>query len=467
MVKMKRDWKTYLVSALSLLLLAGGCADVDEETDCTYYLNQKNYDKVATDTSCTTYERASAYMGMAGFQFSNFLAGDASRNFRGALGVPASVTSWSSWVGKTYYENAMKLTGDSTGDTYEGQTRSMDNVEIHYFASLAALTALTYIEMDANSDGQVSESEIQGFTSIKSSSDSSFGRNEIAAAEWIEFITDKGPGSDKVYLLNLSAGTCIRQTAAPYYDGLWDGGSYPAIKDAGCGVIPTPTAAQIAQWAAAGQGSLSITGYCSAVVKIEALQNMFGSSSSGSMSVVDLTENFVSYINKIDRDMVQLGIDTDSDLRKQLTDFSKNIDNGGACSNNTLTEVNQVFSILNVAAQNAASDYQNTNTLLFSTISSASDTTVALSSFSTVVEITLPPVVPVTISFSCTNADSMAARLIYKSGASYVPYYSGADASIKDTFTALKNLNTDASGNVKPTAAGDGIIAIKELVCME
>lgn len=463
---MKLDWKNNLGLVLMLILLLSSCKSVDEETDCIYYLNQKDYNKVATDSSCSTYERASAYVGLAGFRFSNFLAGDASDNFRQALGIPSSVTSWTSWAGKTYYENAMQLSGDSTGDTYEGQTRAKEDVEIHYFATLGALMALTYIEMDANSDGKVEEEEIQSFTSVRQSDDATYGRNEIAAADWIEFVTDKGTGSEKVYLLNMSTQKCIQQAAAPKYDGLWDSASV-TIDNAGCGVVPTPTGAQVAQWTADGQGSLSISGYCSAVVKIEELQNLFDSSSGGSLSVLDLTQNFVTYINRIDHDMVELGIAQDSDLRKGLTEFSTRIDNGATCSNDTLTEVDQIFNILEVAAENAAADYENVNVLSFNTIKSASDTAVALSDFSTVVEINLPPVVPITISFSCSNSSNLASRLIYKSGASYVPNYSAADANIKDTFTKLNDLNKDSDGNVKPTAAGDEIISFKELICME
>ena len=463
---MKLDWKTHIGALLLIFIILFGCKSADEETDCVNELNQKNYSKVASDTSCTTYERASAYMGLAGFQFSNFLAADASDNFRQALGVSSSVTAWETWSGKTYYENAMALTGDSTGDTYEGQTREKEDVEIHYFATLGALMALTYIELDADSDGEVEEDEIQSFTGIREENDANYGQNEIAAADWIEFVTDKGTGSEKVYLLNMTDGTCTPQTAAPKYDGLWDGTSY-GISTANCGIIPTPSAATILQWQTDGAGSISISGECAAVVKIEELQNLFESSSGGSVSVLDLTEYFVTYVNAIESDLVELGIEEDSDLRKGLSEFSENIDNGATCSNDTLTEIDQVFNILDVASENAASDYENVNLLAFSEISTASDTTVALTDFSTVVEYATPALIPITITFSCDNADNLDARLVYKSGANYVPYYSGADANINDTFTTLNDLNTDTDGNVKPDTANDEIISFRELICME
>lgn len=463
---MRHYWNILPGLMFLLTLLTAGCKSVDDETNCIYELNRENYNAVATDESCSTYERASAYVGLAGFRFSNFLAGDASENFRQALGIPSSVTSWNNWEGKDYYEAAMQLSGDSTGDTYEGRTRSLEDVEIHYFATLGALMALTYIELDANSDGDVSEGEIQNFTSIRQSDDAAYGRSEIAAADWIEFVTDRGGGSEKVYLLNMTSGTCVPQSTAPKYDGLWDGTAY-TIESSNCGVVPTPSGTTLTQWAADGEGSVNISGYCSAVVKIEELQNLFESSSSAGLSVLDLTEYFVTYVNAIDQDMLLLGIEEDSDLREGLSEFTANIDNGATCSSDTLTEVDQVFSILEVAAKDSATDYRNVNTLPFSDVTTASDTAVALSDFSTVVEVNIPPTVPVTITFSCTNEDNLMARLIYKSGASYVPYYSGADSNINDTFTTLNDLNTDSDGNVKPDTAGDEVISFKELLCME
>ncbi|MBT3226379.1 MAG: hypothetical protein HN580_22875 [Deltaproteobacteria bacterium] len=455
---MKLDWKKSLGLVFLFFLLFNGCQSVDEKTDCVYYLNQKDYSRVAADTSCSTYERASAEVGLAGFQFSSFLDGDASENFRQALGISSSVTAWTTWAGKTHYENAMKLSGDSTGDTYEGQTRLKEDVEIHYFSTLGAIMALTYIEMDANSDGDVSETEIQSFTGIRASNDASYGTNKIQSAEWFEFVTDKGSGSEKVFVLNTTTGKCALKTT-PKYDGLWPATSYDLTDTANCGVVDSTT---LAAWAVAGEGTIG--GQCAAIMKIEELQNLFLPSSGGSLSVLDLTQYFVTYVSSIDHDMVDLGIPEDSDLRKGLSEFSANIDNGATCSNDTLTEVDQIFSILEVAAVNSATDYENINVLPFSTISSASDTAVALTDFATVIETGGNPV---TVTFTCNNSANMSARMIFKQAATYIPYYSGADANINDTFSSLNVLNSDAAGSVKPTSAGDKIVSFKELLCME
>lgn len=460
-----------------LFLFFNGCASVDEEIDCVHYLNQKEYSTVASDTSCSTYERASAEMGLAGFRFSNFLISGASDNFRQALGIAGSVSSWNLWPGKTHYENAMRLSGDSTGDTYEGQTRLKEDVEIHYFATLGALLAMTYIELDGDANGDVSEAEIQDFTSIRPSDDPDYGKNSIDTADWIQFVTDKGSANEKVYLLNLDTSKCLPKTTVPMYDGLWSDTGYD-IDASSCGLLSAPDETTLSEWYVNGSGTLSISGECTFVTKIEEIQNLFFSApDASSLSVLDLTEYFVTYANAIGRDMIDLGIAEDSDLRKNLREFSANIDNGATCSNDTLVEVDQIFSILNVAAKDATTDYENINLLAFDSASSASDTPVEPPEAVTNYELTVdqPPLpsktIPIAITFACTNVDNLTARLIYKSpdtsADTYVPNYSSADDGIKNTFSTLKDLNTDASGDTKPDATGDEIISFKELLCMQ
>lgn len=245
----------------------------------------------------------------------------------------------------------------------------------------------------------------------------------------------------------------------PKYDGLWTAGTDFVT----CGIVTNP---QLTAWEPAGEGTVS--GECAVVVKIDEIQNLFLTPSGSSMTVADLTQNFVTYVNAIDNDLIALDIPEDSDLRRGLSDFTANIDNGGTCENDTLTEVDQIFSILDVAEEvnQGASDYENLNLLSYDDVSSASDTTVSLPDFSIVLP--SPGLVPITVTFSCNNSSSLDARLIYSDGAGgYVPYYSGADAAINTTFTTLKDLNTDASSNPKPNVAGDEIISFKELLCME
>ena len=50
------------------------CTDKQESSQsCAVQLDNQKYSKVATNTKCTNYERGSAYLGLAGVSFGNFL----------------------------------------------------------------------------------------------------------------------------------------------------------------------------------------------------------------------------------------------------------------------------------------------------------------------------------------------------------------------------------------------------------
>ena len=463
----------WIVPVVAILLFTG-CGSGDEEINCEYKLNQKAFSEVAADTNCSTYERASAELGLAGFLFANFLADDASDNMKAALGIPTSVTAWNTWSGKVHYENARRLSGDATGDQYENQSRSGEDAEIHYFATTAALLAQSYIELDQNSDGDISDTEKNNFTRIRDTADDSYGENVFDLAEWFQFVINEGAVNEEVYLLNTATSRCLPKATLPKYDGIWSTSdvSYD-ISSASCGIFPSPDTATLAAWAVAGEAAVSITGACTPILKIEEIQNLFLTTTNpNTMSVLDLTENFVSYINSVNRDLTELGIETDSDLRQHLNDFVLNMDNGANCSSQTKTEVDQIMSLIGIAAEVSASDYQDQNVIQADQANTISDTPVEIpSEFSTLIEVNSgPPLntnIPVTLSFSCNNIDNLSVRLIYRSGTDYVPYYAAADVGISNTFSTMKNLNFDAQGSEKPIQAGDEIIAFSELICFE
>ncbi|MCP4749715.1 MAG: hypothetical protein GY866_02370 [Proteobacteria bacterium] len=464
--------------AVFLVVFLHGCKGEDDEVNCVNLLNQKKYSEVASNESCSTYERASAELGMTGFLFANFLAEGAGDNVRAALGIPSSVTAWKTWEGKTHYENARRLSGDTTGDYYENQTRSKEDVEIHYFASVGGLMAQSYVELDKDSDGEVSENERQGFTRIRDEEDPEYGENDFEPAEWIQFVTDKDSPGEKVYLLLTEAETplCQPKTSSPYYDGIWDGTAPSHGMDStSCGLIPQPDSATLQQWALAGRGNVSIVGECTVVSKVEQIQNLFlVPADTSAMNAVELSESFISYFASIASDLVALDLETDSDLLKNMNEFSQNVDNGATCTIDSITEVNQIFDLIALSAQDATEDYEDMNVLKANEIPNLSDTDFALPDLSTTYYITytdptfgFTQEVPVDLIFSCNNQDDLGARLIFKKDDGYVPYYSDADTGISNTFGTLKEMNFDDEGNMKPDLAGDEIISFKELLCMD
>ena len=423
-------WKKWMLGA-SLLALVGmlqGCASGETDTSCVQRLDEKNFASVSEDTSCANYERASAYLGRAGFLFANFLKDGASDNFRTALGIDSTVTTWSTWEGKTYYENALQLSGSESGDEYEGLTRSSAEIEIHYFTSLANILAETYISLDSDGNGAVSDAETASFTNIRSTSDASYGKNDITATNKLQVVYNGTP-----YLVDTSTGLC--DTDSTY---------------AGTG---TPSSSLLTCFGA----TATVSGTCSIIGQVSDVQNMFSTEISSSNNVLSITESFVAAINRLDVDLAALKLPADSDLRKALDDFTTSLDNGGTCTNDTTTEVNQLLNLISVSASAAQTSYETKNLVAKDVLVSSSDNAVdPPTSFSSG-----------GFTFSCTG--DVNVRLIFQTSTSgtYVPYYDGAASGIKTTFASLANIQKDSTGATKASTKGDNLVSFSELLCMQ
>ena len=65
-----------------------GCSDKkDSSSSCLNQLNEEKYQQVAENSNCSNYHRGSAYLGMAGMSFSNFLKKGAADNLTKTLGI--------------------------------------------------------------------------------------------------------------------------------------------------------------------------------------------------------------------------------------------------------------------------------------------------------------------------------------------------------------------------------------------
>lgn len=433
------------VKALSAFLFASlafsSCA-TDSTSDCLTSLDKREFTSVSEDTSCSDYFRASAYLGRAGFLFENFLASGASNNFRHALGIADSVESYSDWDGKTYYESAFTLSGNASGDNYEGLDRTNDLIEIHYFTSLAALMAETYIELDQDANGTISEAEKNAYSKVNASTASDYGSNDITTTDYLQIIYSDGT----VALLDIANSKCYEDTDA---EGVYflNGGAGVAYSSGSC---PLATS--------------GYSGSCAVIAQVDDIQKMFTETiSPGSGNVVGLTEAFVSGLSNIDSDLEELGVPSDSDLRQALEDFKSSLDNGGSCTSDTMTEVQQLLDLIDASQETAITSgtsplYEDVNTLAVSDLSGASDGTVAAVDTGSV--------------FTCTN--TMDARLVFlHPDGDYYPYYKPssttdqADSGAYISFSSLVNIQLDSDLVQKANTAGDDIISFQELLCME
>ncbi|OGH04621.1 MAG: hypothetical protein A2557_06415 [Candidatus Lambdaproteobacteria bacterium RIFOXYD2_FULL_56_26] len=448
--KYKRAQAWILTGALAFLF---GCASADSGKSCAQKLDEKDFVTVSEDTACSTYERGSAYLGRAGFLFANFLKDGASDNFRAALGIPSDA-SWDTWDGVTYYNQARILTGDASTDRYYGLTRSNADIEIHYFTTLAKLLAETYIKLDTNGNGTISEAETQAFTALNSTAALDYDKNDISATNYLQMVKT---GESTSYILDTgsTASTSANCWSDSNYDGIEAVNGTAGTDVISCGLAATTASNQ------------TISGSCAVIAKVDGVQKMFTTTISSSNSVLSLTEGIVSSISSLSSDMSSLGLASDSDLRQALDDFTTKIDNGGTCSSSTsVSEVNQLLTLINNANKTAIttpSNYASTNKIKTSALTSSSDNSVTIPS-----NFTVTTAAGTTITFSCTNSTDLDARLVFKiSTNTYTPDYDSAKDSIKTTFNSLYNLQRDSAGTKKAVAKGDNIISFEELLCMQ
>ncbi len=447
---LKPRFKSVLGAMLIPVLLLSACGKSDQ-IDCQVQLDKKSFKEVSESGSCSDYERASAYLARAGFLFENFLAADASKNFRHALGIPDSATDYSTWEGKTFYETAAQLSGDATGDKYEGKTRSTELIEIHYFNSLAQLMAPVYIALDSDANGTISDSEKNSFSKLNSGSN--LGINDIAVTDYLMF------GN---YLLDLKKGTCYADSKK---EGIYfsNGGSGSDL--ATCGFL---TSTELAT-ANAG-GTVTKSGTCAVVAEVKSLQNMFSEViPAGSGNVAGLISGIVNSTSAIDRDLAALNLPSDSDLRQSLKDFNTQMDNGGSCSGNTsVTEIDQILTLAAISQSTVLTDYSNVNQLRLSSLKTASDNAAPAPGTSIVVGTGK-------IVISCDNSSDLDVRLIFSQppNNSFFAYYkpdATADqnnSGIYTTFTSLNNIRRDADKKLVPDTANDQKVSFKELLCAQ
>ena len=187
-------WMISLLFSFSILIAA--CSESKPKLTCAEQLDNEKYEEVAKNSSCSYYERGSAYLGLAGFSFSNLTKSGVWNNFSSALGI---TKDWQDTQLPKYRRSLCLVGGPSYVNTQCTETESRSNlsrlnkeVEISFFASLGNLILRTYGNMDLNRDGKIKANEQKIFTGYKSESSAfNFGvtANEINT---FQLITNAG-----------------------------------------------------------------------------------------------------------------------------------------------------------------------------------------------------------------------------------------------------------------------------------
>jgi len=441
---MKKIFRLLLLFLLPFVLAS--CGDKKESAQsCSIQLDEQKYSKVSENENCTNYERASAYLGRAGMSASNFLKTGATDNLTKTLGIkklspddPTSAPTDYETGNRLYVTKALCLIGANVfvtppstrcpGETL--RTRSTDELEISMLANIADFIYLNYGVLDNDSNGTLSDTEVEGFTKLQTSGISVEGLGTGLAAYNNNYEVVIG---DNHYISNSN------QTKCDEYDGNY-----------------TDNASSNTTCAAR---ALALGTSITEIRPIFKLDNMLDITDGGTLNtLVSMVSELSMISTALSSDFDSLGISSENSVRKQLTLGLSKLDNGAKDHNptaNAACSAVAVFDVMFLLVKNAAdnsttsSGYKSANLISTADLINAVDSSLSL--------------LPAGASDVIKALPMKSARIVYASStdsSGYTDSYEKAESSLYEAMKNTRSLGTEDS------VKGDGKVTFRELICV-
>ena len=421
---MKTIFRSLLLFFLPLVLVS--CGDKKESAEsCSIQLDEQKYSTVAENENCSNYEKASAYLGLAGISFYNFLKPGATDNLTKTFGISKlSVATDYTTGNRGYVTKALCLVGSNTILTSSRcngskRSRSNDEIEISMFANIADLIYISYGVLDTDSNGTVSSTETNAFSST-SGVTSSGGGTSLSAYSRYEVVA-----GSTTYISNSDMSKCVTYT--DNYTVNPNTGSNCAAKAVTDGVTITE------------------------LRPIFKLDNMTDITGGGTLSDrIAMVSELTSVSTALDGDFSALGISTTNSLRKSLSAGLSKLDNGAIAKNSGTCTAATAFDLLYLLVKNPADNSSTSTELKSKNLLSLSDLTSSVDSS--------------LIAATVSGLAMIKARLIYatnRPATTYTDSYEKAESSL---YTAMKN--TNSIGSESSSVKGDGKVTFRELICV-
>ena len=427
-----------------LPFLLASCGDKKESAQsCSIQLDEQKYSKVSENENCTNYERASAYLGRAGVSFSNFLKPGATDNLTKTLGIeklspddPTSAPTDYTTGNRKYATEALCLIGantfvDSIRCSYGSpRNRSTDELEISMFANIADFLYLSYGVLDNDSNGTLDDTEIKGFTKLRTQGISIEGLGTGLTAYNNNFEVVIGTNH---FIANSD------QTKCDPYDGNYTDN-------------PSSNTSCAARALALGTSITEIR-------PIFKLDDMLDITQGATLNtLVDMVSELARISNALSSDFDSVGISSENSVRKQLTLGLSKLDNGAKDNNpkendncTAVSAFDVMFLLVKDAADNSttSSGYKSANLISTTDLINSVDTTLSL--------------FPAGASAVLEALPMSSARIVYATnspGTTYTDSYEKAESSLYQAMKNTRSLGTDDS------IKGDGKVTFRELICV-
>jgi len=427
---MKTIFRLLLLFFLPLVLAS--CGDKKESAQsCSIQLDEQKYSTVSENENCSNYERASAYLGRAGMSFANFLKTGATDNLTKTLGISklSSPTDYTTG-NRGFVTKALCLVGANSFVTSSrcngsSRTRSTDELEISMFANIADFIYLNYGVLDNDSNGTLSDTEVEGFTKLQTGGISVDGLGTgLTAYNRFEVVA-----GSSTYIAKSDLTKCVSYNGDYTVD--------PSTGDGTC-------------------AALQLAGSVTELRPIFKLDNMTDITAGGELNtLVSMVSELSMISSALSSDFDAVGISSENSVRKQLTLGLSKLDNGAKDNNPTanvaciaVTLFDVMFLLVKNAADNSttSSELKSGNLINTADLINAVDSSLSL--------------LPVGASDAMQELPMKSARIVYASSSGYTDSYEKAESSLYQAMKNTRSLGTDDS------IKGDGKVTFRELICV-
>jgi hypothetical protein len=427
---MKTIFRLLLLFFLPLVLAS--CGDKKESAQsCSIQLDEQKYSTVSENENCSNYERASAYLGRAGMSFANFLKTGATDNLTKTLGISklSSPTDYTTG-NRGFVTDALCLVGANafvTSSRCNGssRTRSTDELEISMFANIADFIYLNYGVLDNDSNGTLSDTEVEGFTKLQTGGISVDGLGTgLTAYNRFEVVA-----GSSTYIAKSDLTKCVSYNGDYTVD--------PSTGDGTC-------------------AALQLAGSVTELRPIFKLDNMTDITAGGELNtLVSMVSELSMISSALSSDFDAVGISSENSVRKQLTLGLSKLDNGAKDNNPTANQACiavTLFDVMFLLVKNAADNSTTSSELKSGNLINTADLINAVDSSLSLL--------PVGASDAMQELPMKSARIVYASSSGYTDSYEKAESSLYQAMKNTRSLGTDDS------IKGDGKVTFRELICV-
>jgi hypothetical protein len=302
-------------------------------------------------------------------------------------------------------------------------------------ANIADLIYLNYGVLDNDSNGTLSDTEVEGFTKLQTGGISVDGLGTGLAAYHNNFEVVIG---DNHYIANSDHTKC----------SLYTGESPYRYIDNASG--STSCAARVIEL------GTSIT----EIRPIFKLDNMTDITSGGTLNtLVSMVSELSMISSALSSDFDSLGISSENSVRKQLTFGLSKLDNGAKDNNptaNLACTAVTLFDVMFLLVKNAADNSTTVSELKSANLINTADLINAVDSSLSLISTSLSDDVQAALD----NLPMSSARIVYASSSGYTDSYEKAESSLYEAIKNTRSLGTDDS------VKGDGKVTFRELICV-